>query len=143
MAILVLLSAGGCAHSEAASMGPALIEANGTRVYSAERPRVWKAVELALKTIGYEIAVEDDERGIITTAPKLIRVVARSDGYSAAASGLSQQYVLQIEPVANGVRVRAIPRAYANGVERPADTWNVEWIKSSWDTLFRNIDTYL
>jgi hypothetical protein len=142
IAFAALLVAG-CAHYQTTAMGPELIEQHGTRVYHQSPARVWKAAELALKTTGYEIAVEDTERGIITTTPKLIRVVARGDGYRAATSGLSTQYVLDIATVGNDVRVRATPRAYANGVERPSDSWNVEWVKASWDTLFRNLETYL
>src|SRR5687768_11137187 len=62
---------------------PADLERNGTKVYPGQDPgRLVKASALALRTLGYEVVLEDAASGRVKTAPKVVQVVAVGTGTS-------------------------------------------------------------
>lgn len=117
----------------------------GSRSFDAPRDRVFKASVGALRSQGYEIAVENPETGLIKTTRKVIRADAEStSSRSASAVSITRTYALRIEEMTPGKsRVTASPRVF-RGDEDLSDgpVWALEGQageRQLWANLFREI----
>jgi len=126
------------------AMHPEEIQQFGTHVVHAPKEKVFKAVTGTLQSIGFNIAVESQEKGIIKTDRKLIRAGYNGD----EGVGYYRRYDIRISELDSGkVQIIATPRVYAG--DRDLSEGNV-WVldgpegeRQLWKTLFKDVDDLL
>ncbi len=125
------------------------IQTYGTYTSNAPKAKIYDAAINALKSQGYEIAVENPESGVIKTGRKPIRAQAVSSGAgSATAVMYFRQYLLRIREVDGGkVTVTAVPRVFQGEMDlSDRAVWDLEGPigeRALWNNLFREIDEAL
>jgi ABC-type uncharacterized transport system auxiliary subunit len=116
----------------------------GTRAYPRQSPgQLLKASTVALKTLGFQIAVVDPGALRVKTAPKVQQVHAVGGAYSASTIADSLAWTIDVS-VDHGVAVvHAQPRAFRNGL--PLDETNITatYMERAFDQLFREIEENL
>ena len=116
----------------------------GTHVVSAPKEKVYKAVTGTLQSLGFNIAVEDQDKGIIKTDRKLIRAGSNGDN----AVGYYRRYDLKITELPDGkFQIVANPKIYAgdNDLSNESD-WVLDGPQGErvlWKSLFKDIDELL
>jgi len=135
-----------------ATLTPQEVETNGTGVFRASSEQVFKACVEALQVLGYELAVEREDKGLIITKRKLVRDVAVGRAVGGPMVATSQavslayyrQYTLEIRPAPDGsVRVVATPAVFENAVDISAQpVWDLDspgGERALWQQLFTRI----
>jgi hypothetical protein len=115
----------------------------GTRDYRADRSKLVSALEGALKTIGYEITVEDLATGLIKTSKRLDRVEVSGSARAATATQLSNALTIRLEDRGDIQHVVVTPRGYLSTKEYPLEELNVGYAKDIWAQVFREVDDNL
>lgn len=138
------LFAAGCGLFMGSAMTPAEIQNFGTHVVSAPKDKVFKAVTGTLKSTGFTIAVENQEKGIIKTDRKLIRAGYNGD----EAVGYYRRYDVRIEELGDGkIQIVAVPKVYAGDRDLSDGTvWVLdgkEGERKLWQALFKDVDELL
>lgn len=120
-------------------MTPQEIEQYGTKLFPAPKAKVFKAAIAALKSQGYTIAIEDEEKGIIKTAPKVMGQVVSK--YSTASN--YRKYFLSITEEGGQTKVVATPKVGTGERDRSDDpAWVLEGPAGErvlWTKLFQEI----
>ncbi len=150
-AILFAACAGGPQRREdnlvGVNMSREEILAYGTRRYPAKPADVYKAAVGALKAIGYDIATESPEKGVILTSRKLVRVVPTfAWGYGAATTTHTRQFVVRLfaDDKTNEVVVTALPKVFEGDFdisEKPV--WDLRGERLIWHDLFTQMNLFL
>lgn len=132
---------------------PKDIEVHGTATFQATEEKVFQASLDALKVLGYNIAAERKDKGLIITKRKFVGEISRSVRTSQnSATGTStvytRQYTLEIKPGPTGsTRVVATPQVFENDVDLSAKpVWVFDGPAGEltfWKQLFTQIQTLL
>jgi hypothetical protein len=133
------LAAVGCGRTITADQ----VKALGKRTYPGRsRAELVGASSIALKTLGYEVVVEDAESGVIKTAPKPL--VATASGTSTSAIAVTNDLAWMIEVTADGdgVAVQATPRATSGG-QAYEGPYNADYMEKAIVDLFKEIESNL
>jgi hypothetical protein len=138
----------GLATGSGCMMGPTVtpadLERNGTKVYpEQDSKRVVKASALALRTLGYEVVLEDVASGRIKTAPKVVQVIAVGSSYTARAYANELAWSLEINGAGERTVIKAIPRASTNGQPIDMSSVNASYMEQLFATLWSEIDSNL
>ncbi|MCY0985697.1 hypothetical protein OV203_01045 [Nannocystis sp. ILAH1] len=138
----------GCAGSRASVITPEEVQTHGTYTFTAPPAEVFAATLGALKTLGYPIAVTNEEKGIIKTERKFIRAMAVGGNYSAQAIDFTRQYYLRLESSDGAsTSVTADPKVYMGERDVSGDkVWVLEGPEGErelWKRLFTEIQSNL
>lgn len=132
---------GACGPSGRA-LTPNDISSYGTARFDAPTPKVFQAVQEALKSEGYEVATADLSKGLIKTNRKLVRAVAVGNEYSAQATEVTRQYVIKLQAEGAETVVVAEPRVFQGDLELSArEVWDLDspmGERALWQQLFRD-----
>lgn len=121
------------------------VAAHGTKSFSAPREKVFAAAVAALNSMGFVVAIENPEKGLIQTDRKLIRVdAAQTAPNQAVGFTYTRQYVLRFEESGGTTVVSARPRLFENDVEiSDKPVWSMQGEQQLWKQLFTDMDTAL
>ena len=132
-----------------AVMTPAEVDANGTHVFAASHADTFKATAGALQTLGYQLTMTDEGKGILKTDRKLLqaRAVATSS-VSASAVQVTRQYYVRITSTdATSTAVVAEPKVFIGERDVSGDeVWALEGPEGErelWRRLFAEIQSNL
>lgn len=127
------------------------IQRLGTRDYPGRsREDVVDAVVTTLRLQGYEIVTTDP---LVRTSPRRVATTTVGAGSGSYAAGSyrdtygAQSFTeevawdISVEPIANGARLHATPRASVNG--QPMDQFFRDWAERNFTALLREIDNTL
>jgi hypothetical protein len=134
-----LLFALGCART----VTPAEVQALGRRpLPGRKQAETVKAVNTALRTLGFEVVVTDAGSGRVKTAPKPI--VVHAVGYGGAAVAVSNEiaWTVDVSPSPDGVVVQLTPRASSAGQSYDGP-WDADYVEKSISDLFAEIESDL
>lgn len=144
LATLMLLIACGASGRP---LTPHDIAAHGTGRFEAPLPKVFGAVQEALKSEGYEVATADLAKGLIKTNRKLVRAVAVGDAYSVQATQITRQYVIKLQAEGKVTVVVAEPRVFQGDLDLSAqEVWDLDSAmgeRALWQQLFRDTEEAL
>lgn len=130
----------GCARSLTA----ADIQEHGTRRFAGHAQReVTGASIAALRTLGFDVAVADQNGGHVKSAPKLLQVYAVGGPYSATALRDELAWSIDVSSAPDGVLVYARPRAFRNGQAMDDSEMNADYMERAFADLFREIESNL
>jgi hypothetical protein len=146
LAALALSAAPGCGASGAA-LTPHEIEAHGITVLRGPPDKVFKASVDALKVLGYEIAVEQPDKGLIVTKQKSMPDVSMRSADTVALA-YARQYTVEIRGGGGGTtRVKATPAVFENAADISSKSvWDLEsplGERELWKLLFAKIEQRL
>ncbi len=138
----------GCAGGRAALMTPEEISAHGTHRFAAPPAQTFAATIGALQTLGYDVAVANEEKGMIKTARKDLRAQAVAAGNTAIAVSVYRQYYIRIESTdPTNTTVVAEPKVFIGERDISADkVWALEGPEGErelWKRLFAEIESNL
>jgi len=130
---------GGCART----ITPDQVKALAKRSYAGRnREELMKASVTALKTLGFEVVVEDAESGIVKTAPKPLVATASGTATSAIAVTNDLAWTIEVAKAGEGVDVEATPRASSGGASYDGP-YDAEYMEKSISDLFKEIESNL
>lgn len=141
------LSGGCAAGNRGAYMTPQEIDANGRHTFSAPPAETFKATAGALQTLGYELTVANEEKGIIKTNRKELRAQAvATSNYTASAVSITRQYYVQLSSTDGATTtVVASPRVFVGERDVSGDqVWALEGPEGErelWRRLFAEIQS--
>lgn len=125
------------------TLTPHDVSSYGTARFEAPAPKVFGAVQEALKAEGYEIATADASKQLIKTNRKLVRAVAVGDQYSAQAISITRQYVIKLETEGKETIVVAEPRVFQGDQDLSSqEVWDLDspaGERALWSQLFKDI----
>jgi hypothetical protein len=107
------------------------------------RGQVYKATTTALRSLGYEITMNDEGAGRIKTAPKLLSATAHGNSSVAVAQENTVAWNIDVTSAAGGAALHAEPRGYSGGRTVPASQFNGQYFKGLFATLYGEIDSDL
>jgi hypothetical protein len=151
LAALALSSAPGCSPA-AAQLTPKEVEAHGVVVVRGPPDKVLEASIDALKLLGYEIALERRDKGLIVTKKRSVpdMAVGTAQGTEAvtAPPSYTRQYTLEIRDGGGGTsRVKATPAVFENAADiSDKRVWDLEsplGEREMWKQLFAKIEQRL
>lgn len=142
------LSTTGCAGTSGALLTQQEITTYGQKTMPKSKPDTFKATVGALRVLGYSIAVEDADKGLIKTERKVIRAHAVGNANAAMATNVYRQYSLKLaEPESGKTEITATPRVFIG--ERDVSEDKV-WVldgpdgeRTMWNSLFKEIESQL
>ncbi len=138
--LLGATSLSGCGRA----ITPAELDKNGTHVFHGhQKPETVHASAIALKTLGYEVVVEDVANGRVKTSPKLVTVHAVGGNGSATAIADSIQWSLEIVGTSSDSVVKAHPHAFRNGLAMDDSQLQAGAVNKAFLDLFKEIDENL
>jgi hypothetical protein len=145
-AVIALAAAPGCGGSLAV-LTPQEVQAHGVVVVRAAPERVFKASLGALKALGYEIAEESAEKGLIVTKRRSVPGIAEGSA-EGAGHDYFRQYTIEIRGGGGGTsRVKATPAIFDSGDDISArKVWDLEspvGERELWKQLFAKIEQML
>ena len=122
-----------------------VIRSAGAYTFPKPKEAVFKACTGALATLGFQIAYQDLEKGVIKTAPKTEHLEARGGFGGAQAYEWAKRYELSLESMGEGqTRVVAWPRAIVNGQDlTDREVWHVPSQTEEWRHVFQEISSQL
>jgi len=130
---------GGCARTITAAQ----VNALGKRTYAGQtREALVKASAVALKTLGYEVVVEDAESGVIKTAPKPLVATASGTATTAIAVTNDLAWMIEVTGTSDGVAVQATPRASSGGQSYDGP-FDADYMEKAIIDLFKEIESNL
>jgi hypothetical protein len=111
-----------------------VIATYGSRLFTATRTEAANAVVTALQSSGFQIAVNEPERGLIKTARRL--VTSSRD----ALFIYCRQYIARINRTDGGVMVTLAPRIFENDFDvTDKPIWNTRAEVKLWQSLFTEV----
>lgn len=122
---------------------PDQVKALAKRSYAGrKRDELVKASVTALKTLGFEVVVEDTETGTVKTAPKALVATASGTATTAIAVTNDLAWTIEVTNAGDGVDVQATPRASQGGqtYDGPYDADYMERVVAD---LFKEIESNL
>ncbi len=129
----------GCART----VTPAEVQALGRRpLPGRNQAETVKAVNTALRTLGFEVVVADAGAGRIKTAPKAIVIHAVGSAGAAVAVSNEIAWTVDVSPATDGVVVQLTPRASSAGQSYDGP-WNADYVEKSISDLFAEIESDL
>jgi hypothetical protein len=129
----------GCART----ITPDQVKALGRRSYAGRsRPEVVKASVVALKTLGFEVVVEDAESGVVKTAPKPLVATASGTATTAVAVTNDLAWMIEVTAAGDGVDVQATPRASSGGQSYDGP-YDADYMEKAILDLFKEIESNL
>jgi hypothetical protein len=145
--ILLGFLAAGCSTFNRSHLTEEVILNYGTKTFTASSIEVHSATVDALQVLGYGIAVNKPDKGLIITDKLLMasEAVVRGGPYSASARSLNsyRQYEIRIRKAGRGAVLTARPRAYANTEDvTEKKVWVTDGLrgeKENWSRLFGKI----
>jgi hypothetical protein len=146
-AVIALAAAPGCGGSLGA-LTPQEIQAHGVVVVRASPERVFKASLAALQALGYEIAEESPEKGLIVTKRRSVPSLAEGSAESATVHEYFRQYTIEIRGAGGGTsRVKVTPAIFDGGDDVSGrKVWDLEspvGERELWKQLFAKIEQML
>jgi hypothetical protein len=125
------------------ALSPSEIQKNGVLILRAPPARAFKASLEALKGLGYEIAVEDPDKGLIVTKRKGLLELSAKDN-----ANYGRQYTIEIKGAGGGSRVTATPAIFDNDtdVSQTKKLFDIEGPlgeRELWKQLFAKIEQLL
>lgn len=123
---------------------PAELAEQGTRSYPGQASKqVFRATNVALKTLGYNVVVADEASGRLKTAPKVVMVRAYGNSTSATAVESSLGWSLEVSDAKDGASVHAEPHPFQNGQSLEATQMSATYVERAFNDLFKEIDSNL
>jgi hypothetical protein len=136
---LLALELAACART----ITPDQVKVLARRTYDGHtRADVVKASSLALKTLGYQVVVEDADAGMVKTAPKPLLAMASGNATSAVAVTNDLAWMIEVSAEGDGVAVQATPRASAGGQSYDGP-YDADYIEKAIIDLFKEIESNL
>src|SRR4051794_14635251 len=124
-------------------MTPQEISQHGTHTFAAPKAKVFTATVAALKSDGYQIAFEDEGKGLIKTAPKMVGAVASGN----EAMGTYRSYTVKVTEEGGKVNVVATPSVKIGQADVSGDSvWILEGEageRALWAKLWKTINELL
>ncbi|WP_143195374.1 hypothetical protein [Archangium sp. Cb G35] len=116
---------------------------HGTKSFNAPREKVFAAAAASLQSMGFAVAIQNPEKGLIQTDRKLIRVdAARTAPGQAVGITYTRQYVLRFTENGGTTAVSATPRLFENDIEiSDKPIWSMQGEQQLWKQLFTDMDT--
>lgn len=138
----------GCFGSTGAMLTQQEISAYGSKTVAKPLPDTFKATVGALKVMGYSIAVEDADKGLIKTERKVIRAQAVGNAHAVMATNVARQYSLKLAESEPGkTAITATPRVFVGERDVSDDkVWVLEGPEGErqlWGALFKEIESQL
>lgn len=129
-------------------MSPEEISAHGTHTFAASPTDTFAATVGALRTLGYTLAVVNEDKGIIKTDRKELRAQAVYSANTAMAVGVTRQYYVRIAvDDAGHSTVAAEPKVFIGERDVSGDkVWALEGPEGErelWKRLFAEIQSNL
>jgi hypothetical protein len=101
-----------------------------------------KASVTALKTLGFDVVVDDAESGVIKTAPKPLVATASGTATSAIAVTNDLAWTIEVTKAGEGVDVQATPRA-SQGGQTYDGPYDADYMERAVADLFKEIESNL
>lgn len=126
-------------------IGPADQERHGSFTYQGGLSATLGATVRALRAEGFELALINEDKGLVVTKPKLLQVEASARVASAGYLRLNAQATevqIRAELLAEGpfhVKVKLIPAAYLNGSRADRVEWNYVYLRRTWSAILGRI----
>jgi hypothetical protein len=129
-------------------MTPKDVETHGMVVVRASPEKVYKASVEALKAVGYEIAVESPEKGLLVTKRRSIPSLAVDSTGATKEHAYTRQYTIEIRPGGGGTaKVKATPAIFEDEKDvSEKKVWDLEsplGERELWKQLFAKIEQLL
>jgi hypothetical protein len=122
---------------------PDQLKALAKRSYAGrKRDELMKASVTALKTLGYEVVVEDAETGVVKTAPKPLVAMASGNATSAVAVTNDLAWTIEVTEAAESANVQATPRA-SQGGQSYDGPYDADYMERAVADLFKEIESNL
>jgi hypothetical protein len=132
-------SLAGCART----ITPDQLKALAKRSYPGrKRDELMKASVTALKTLGYDVVVNDTESGVVKTAPKPLIAMASGTATTAVAVTNDLAWTIEVTAAGEGVDVQATPRA-SQGGQTYDGPYDADYMERAVADLFKEIESNL
>ncbi len=123
------------------------VDTHGIVVLRAPAERAFKASAEALKALGYELDVENPEKGLLVTKRRSLAGLP-TDGAGASERAYFRQYTIEIKSGGGGTaRVKATPAIFESETDISAKkVWDLEsptGERELWKQLFAKIEQLL
>lgn len=127
----------------ARTLTPDQVKLLGKRSYRGRsRAELVQASAIALKTLGYEVVVQDTDTGQVKTAPKALVAMASGTATTAVAVTNDMAWLLEVTTAGDGVDVQATPRARSAGQAYDGPL-NADYMEKAFAELFQEIESNL
>jgi hypothetical protein len=139
--VVLCVALAGCGRT----VTPAELDRYETRTYAGHsRAEAFHATVTALKSLGYEIALADEDSGRVKTAPKIVAVHAAAvSSYHAVATGDAVAWTVDVASADGGATVHAVPRPYSAGQALEPTRLNADFADRTFRTLYAEIESNL
>ena len=119
---------------------PEIITEFGTKEFSESKKKLFPIIKGVLETQGYEISIENLEKGIMKTKRKII-------GVQDTGSGTFRAYVVNIEETGNTAKVVFTPKIFIGDADiSEKKVWALKGVAGEeqlWKNLFKDIEDAL
>ena len=146
--VALALAATGCGGAGGAALTPKEIDAHGIIVLRSSPEKAFKASAEALKALGYELGVEEPEKGLLVTKRRSIAGIAADTAGAASERSYFRQYTIEIKSGGGGTtRVKVTPALFESADDISAKkVWDLEspvGERELWKQLFAKIEQLL
>ncbi len=132
-----LVALAGCGGGKVLSADE--VKAHGVLILRTSPPKAFKASLEALKQLGYEIAVEDLEHGLIVTKRKSLPDLSVANNTT-----FMKQYTIEVRDAGGASRITATPAIFAGDVDASSrKLWDLDGPlgeRELWKQLFAKIE---
>ena len=140
---IALLTGGTFLSGCGRTITPDQVKALAKRSYAGrKRDELVKASVIALKTLGFQVVVEDAESGVVKTAPKPLVATASGSASTAIAVTNDLAWTIEVTPAGEGVDVQATPRASSGGPSYDGP-YDADYMEKAVADLFKEIESNL
>jgi hypothetical protein len=142
--LLVALALAAIACGPGVVLSPDEVKHHGVMLLRAPPDKAFQASVEALKALGYEIAVESVDKGLIVTKKKGLPELSAANPNGGT---YSRQYTIEIKDAAGSSRVTATPAIFENEADVSSKKiWDLEGPlgeRELWKQLFAKIEQRL
>lgn len=140
---IALLTGGTFLSGCGRTLTPDQVKALAKRSYAGrQRAELVTASVTALKTLGFQVVVEDAETGVVKTAPKPLVATASGNANTAVAVTNDLAWTIEVTTAGEGVDVQATPRASSGGASYDGP-YAAEYMEKAVADLFKEIESNL
>ncbi len=142
-AVSLAVAAPACIHYT--PLTSAELQQRGTHRYAnTTKARATDAASKALSTLGFNVTVEEPEKGVIKTSPQRMGASASGGNGYAYVTEESFSWSIVVESSGDDAVVRATPHGFRNGSEvRDEGIWVGQIIDPKFQDLWREMDDVL
>lgn len=116
----------------------------GTKRFDAPVEKVFAAASNALKSMGYQVVIENADKGLLQSDRKYIRTDGHAVSSSVVGTVYTRQYLVRVVAVEPMVEVVVTPRLFQNDIEISNErVWALEGEKHLWAQFFSELENSL